>query len=531
MTFLDPLAFWLLPPAALLFFLQWRGMRHQTLPVDPRLLIGSAGRPVWRRLQLFALLLMIVALARPVLERPSETAVPDAEPVYLAIDASYSMRADDLEPNRFAFARRVIDRLLQTDAVHAFGLMAFTSNALMLSPPTRDHALLHSALAMLDTNNIMTKSTDLKALLERVAKLPERTKRLVIFSDGGDENDLGVLQTICTRAGIVVYSVACASNTGSRIPTGEGGWLRDKKGNMIISVQNPLLQRLAESTGGKAVDAPEASAAATQLTSALSDTLFESTGVEKAAYTELFWIPLLLALLLYATSVLRLPKRLTRLAAPLLLLFGIEAEAGVLDGFWLHRAYQDYEHKEWNVSVSALSHVTTPSLQRDYARGALYYQQGAYKKAGRVFSSIRSRDPETKQKLYYNLGNCAAKLGRFESARDFYVKALQLGKDAQTLSNLETVMFLMQRQKKKPAIHANKSVKASGKGGSSEQKPGGAKRQSQASGQGQSGSGTSKSGGAEKVKKTAAPPGEKHPIGSKAYDLINKGYINETRPW
>jgi len=505
MSFLEPMAFWLLLPAGVLIWRRRYAPATERFVLDPRLLIGGAGHPVWQQLKTVALLLMIVALARPVLHRPSLAPVPDAQPVYLAVDASYSMRAADRGVTRYAFARAVIDRLLRIDTVHPFGLMAFTSNALMLSPPTRDRALLESALAMLDTNNIITRSTDLATLFESVSKLPEGTKRLVIFSDGGDGGDPARLLQLCRAAGIVVYGVACASGAGSPVPTDGGGWLRDGHGNMIISVQNPLLQQLAEATGGTAVDTADADAAADALASALSETVSGGKTAEASRYTELFWIPLLAALLLYTAAVLRPPRRLRRLAAPLLLLLGLQAEAGMLDGYWLQRAYSDYGAGDWNASAAALAHVAEPSLQREYMQGALYYRQGAYKKAGQVFSAIRSHDPQVKRILYYNLGNCAARLGRYKSARDFYVKALQLGDDPDARENLAQLLFLTEQQQKKPAVHADKSVKASGKGGESEQKPSETKRASSKSGEGQSGSGGAKGGSAQQVRK-AVPP-------------------------
>lgn len=531
MTFLQPWAFWLMLPVALLLLLRFRQIRYPEISLDERLLLGSSKHPFLHLLSVLSLMLMVVALARPVLKKPSVQSVQKAKAVYLAIDTSQSMYAKDRLPNRFSYAKSVIEHLLEIDVHHPFGLIAFTTNALILSPPTEDHRLIGTALESLNTEYIITHGTDMKALLEFISRMPEATKRLVIFSDGGDDHDLSALVNLSKESGIIIYSVACASERGSPIPERSGAWLKDKNGNMVISIQNPILKHLAKATGGNAIKSADAATAAQELYDALSDELFLGTKNVKMAYSEIFWIPLMAALLLYLSALLSMPRFLKRFLVPLLLLTGIHAEAGMLDRFWLHRAYDAYNTGDLNATEAALSHIAEPSLQREYTLGALYYAQGAYKKAGQTFASIESTDPKVKQNLLYNLGNCAVKLGRYKSARAFYVNALQLGDDPESVENLSQILFLIQKQKKKPIIHANRSVKASGTGSSSEKKKSSSQRESKKSGQGQSGGGGAKGGGVKKVRKPSEPGNLKHPVGSKAYDLINKGYTNEARPW
>ncbi|WP_457595264.1 VWA domain-containing protein [Hydrogenimonas sp.] len=532
MAFLNPWVFWFLVPVALLALLQRERRKEAVSPLHEKIMLDTPASKRIYRLQIWALVLMVAALARPVVQHPSVVDDMSAAPVYLALDLSASMRATDRKPSRLAYAKRVIERLLERDENRPYGLFGFTTNALILSPATRDHQLVEAAIESLNPDYIITRGTDLASLVETVAKMPQKRKRLVIFSDGGEEREIGSLLRRCSESGIRVYAVACATSGGATIPGASGGLLRDKDGRLVISVQNPSLGELAEATGGVFIDTADASDAARQLADALDEDLFTARQEVRVGYTELFWIPLLPALLLYLASIVSLPAPLKRVGAAVALLLGMQqADAGLLDLWRLHRAYDAYARGDFNRTLSELGSVRERSLQRAYAEASAYYKTGAYKKAARILSSIRTDDPHLKAAILYDLGNCAVKIGRFESARDFYLKSLRLREDPDTEANLAAVLFVHQKRHKKPLVKANKAVAASGKGEGSEKKSSGTSRKSRSAGPGQSGSGGVRKKGERHSQKSLTAGAVKFPLGSKTYELINKGYIDERKPW
>ena len=334
MTLLHPQFLWLLVPLALFAWLRYREAGAARLPVHPKLILENRRTALVRLAPFIALAWMVAALARPVMVEDESRQTPGLSTLYLAIDASRSMRATDKKPDRYTFAKRSIETLVRRDKRHRFGLLAFTTNALILSPPTEDARLIEAALEAFNPSYILTHGTSLKSLLAYVAKLSGETKELVIFSDGGDREDMGELLQLAKKHGIRVYAVACATEAGSKIPM-DGGWLRDERGRLVISTLNPRLERLALESGGAFIDEESPEVVADALMESV-ETVEEETRQERVRYRELFWVPLTLGILFFLTGTLSLGA-LKRLAAPLLLLLGMQAEAGWLDLWRLHQ--------------------------------------------------------------------------------------------------------------------------------------------------------------------------------------------------
>jgi Ca-activated chloride channel family protein len=147
MTFAAPellIALALVPLALIGYLLiQRRRTRYAVRFTNVDLLRNIAPRtPSWRRhlppiLYLAALAALAVALARPamVVAVPKEQAT-----VVLAIDVSRSMEATDVSPTRLdaavAAATTFVDKM---PAKFKVGLVAFSTSARLVVPPTEDH--------------------------------------------------------------------------------------------------------------------------------------------------------------------------------------------------------------------------------------------------------------------------------------------------------------------------------------------------------------------------------------------------------
>lgn len=245
-------------------------------------------------------------------------------------------------------------------------------------------------------------------------------------------------------------------------------------------------------------------------------------------YRELYQIPLLFALLLF----LMLHTRAVKFLLLTFTLLGISAEASILENYYLDKAYQSYQGKEFNTTKIYLSKLDTPSLQSRFALGNTYYKQGAYKKALKTYLSIRSTSPLIKQKLYYNIANCYAKQEAYEKAKMYYTKALQLGDDKDAKANLALVVLLADKKSAQLGIAHPKSQSSDS---SKSQQQEGKEEETRNEDEPSSGSGDggeeSQSKEQEKNKLILDSKQEKQPLSSKVYELINKGYIHEKQPW
>jgi Ca-activated chloride channel family protein len=96
-----------------------------------------------------ALALLLVGLARPQVERMVLT---ERATVILVVDTSRSMQARDVEPTRLGAAQESVRTFLDTapDKLRV-GLVVFAGEAQVATPATRDHDLVRTAVAEIDT--------------------------------------------------------------------------------------------------------------------------------------------------------------------------------------------------------------------------------------------------------------------------------------------------------------------------------------------------------------------------------------------
>ncbi len=481
---------------------------------------------------LIILVLIVLALSRPVVMQGIEESPIEAQEYIIALDLSYSMRARDIRPDRYTFAKETISALLEQNPADNIMLIAFTTNPLLLSPPTTDHVLIKVALKSLNPEYILTRGTSLQRLFDKVASMQSREKHLVLISDGGEEKDLSSLEESVKKGNIHLHILALGSTEGATVENPDGSLLKDSEGQLVISRINPLLGQLASVTGGSYMTAASTPGAAAR---SLYDSLQAQSGngqtitKKQHRYTDLYGIPLLFAALFF----MMLHTRAMRYLLVALTFLGVTAEASMLDGYRVHQAYHAYDTDDLNRSEAWLKSVEVPSLQSRFALGNVYYRKGEYAKALKLFSSIRSTSPAVKQKLYYNMANCYARQEAYGKAKIYYTKALQLGEDADARANLALVALLADRKAAELGIAHPKS-QSSDASKSQEQEE--SKKESRSEDQPSSGSGSggenSKSKKEQEKKKLLLDPDtEQQPLSSKVYELINKGYINEQKPW
>ncbi|GAB2952775.1 hypothetical protein GCM10027048_17510 [Hymenobacter coalescens] len=186
--------------------------------------------------------------------------------LWLLVDLSRSMDADDVAPSRLQKARAALLELIRRFPADRIGLVVFSSEAYVHCPLTYDQDALLLLLGTLDTRLVPAGSTDLTQPLElalarasatasQAAGAPPRATALVLVSDGEDfgENLEAVIRDL-TRSGMRLYSVGVGTTSGGRIPRA-GGYVRDAQGKPAISRLQPIpLRRLAEATGGVYVE-------------------------------------------------------------------------------------------------------------------------------------------------------------------------------------------------------------------------------------------------------------------------------------
>lgn len=529
MTLLYPLTLLLLIPLYLFYKQSLKNIHRE--------------KKLQRRLFFLSLFFMIVALSRPVISNTLVEQKFDAQDFIIAVDASYSMQAQDLKPTRYAVVKENIYTLLNSFHKDRFSIFAFTSNAMLISPPTTDTQISFLALQTFNPKYILTKGTSLFNLLKAVAKTSYEKKRLIIFSDGGEEHDLDRLVTFTKKNRIIPYVVATSSQKGS-ILYENSKKLTDENGNLVISRANPILKDFATQSGGKYYALNSSSSSVVE--DLIADLSKEDDDVQSKinilSYTELSTIAIIFALVSFFVAITKIQELFL-----LVVLFFIpnHADASYVDFYYLDRGYTAFHVHNYKDAAVAFNKVT-PSVQSYYNLGVSYYKDKQYKNAIKIFSQIKTTDPKLKQKLFYNMGNCATQLQKYERAKIYYQKALAFGYDKESYENLMLVYNLKEKKDISdmlPPTEIKNQMQASKKTESKKDKEKNQKENkdnskssdSKATNEAiKSSNGSASSKGKEKKKtdeKNDTINKAKYKIGYKAYEMINEGFTNEQHPW
>jgi len=480
---------------------------------------------------------MIIAMAQPALKHALHDEKFDSQDYIIAIDASYSMQANDLKPSRYEMAKKAIKKLLKLHPKDRFTLFAFTSKALLIAPPTTDTAISIDALNALNPRYILTKSTSLHNLFNTIAKSSFKQKKLIIFSDGGDEHDVSSLVSILKKNNIIPYFVATASQKGAALQK-DGAYLKNANNALVISKINPSLEEIASRSDGKYYEL-----SSLDIINTLSDDIANNQTHKKAkikvqSYKELFYIPLAIALVLYFMSITKIHQIFVFL--PLLLIYPHKADAGLLDFHYLTQAKHYYKTKEYLQSARAFDDMS-PSFRSYFNAGTAYYKAKQYHTALKYFSLLKTPNKRLKALVYYDIANCAVHLMQYERAQKYYMASLALHEDKDALYNLNLLRKMHRATRPSPPNSLkNKNKKHEKKATKIKSKHSKEKKNNKSAGSSTNRSAQKSKNGAggnkkkhktTSVKKKKEKTNATYKMGYKAYELINKGYTDEKEPW
>lgn len=187
------LLFWFVPVAAFIIILYLLKIRRRPVRVPaiflfPHITTDVRANALWQRLrfnwlmilQLIAVLLLLMALARPMIKGHGIA----GQTVVFVLDASASMKASDVKPDRFAEAKRRIQRWLNDLSArdHA-ALIAVSTEPKVIAPLSTDHKRLMDTLERLRaTDGPSDLGTALRLAVALVENRPNA--QIVLISDG-----------------------------------------------------------------------------------------------------------------------------------------------------------------------------------------------------------------------------------------------------------------------------------------------------------------------------------------------------------
>jgi Ca-activated chloride channel homolog len=215
-------------------------------------------------LKALGLCLFAVALAQPQCGSRTELARRRGIDLVVAVDASKSMLARDVAPDRLDRAKLELNALLDSLKGDRVGIVAFAGDAYVQCPLTSDYAAAKLFLKAVDPDQMQQGGTNIGAALALAQNMLESADRgakdrvVVLLSDGEDLSgeEMEAAESL-HAAGVKVYAVGIGSDAGEPIPelgkSGEVlGYKKDAQGNTVLSrLDRAGLEAVAQLTGGE----------------------------------------------------------------------------------------------------------------------------------------------------------------------------------------------------------------------------------------------------------------------------------------
>lgn len=215
-------------------------------------------------LKLLALVLAIVALARPQISDSRVKRNIEGIDIVIALDVSDSMLIEDMKPsNRLEAAKETIKKFISKRTSDRIGLIVFAGESFTLVPPTLDYQMILERAQEITTaaNAHIKDGTAIGVALANAAgrlKDSNARSRVIIFMTDGENNsgtiDPETALEVAKGYGIKIYSIGIGKDGPTRIPI----YQRDMWGQKFktyqpfqSTVNEELLGKMASETGGK----------------------------------------------------------------------------------------------------------------------------------------------------------------------------------------------------------------------------------------------------------------------------------------
>lgn len=217
-------------------------------------------RLVWKMiLRSLYFSLFLIALTGPSIGSAMKEIKQEGKDIFLAIDLSRSMNAEDINPSRLQRVKFELKNLVKNFSSDRLGIIIFSSEAFIQCPLTFDQNVIQLHLDGLNSGLVPNSGTDIAAPLKLAfskfqtdESQEPKSKAIILISDGEDFGD-GLEETLSelNSDGIKVFSMGIGTANGSTIPRGSGVVIDQSTNRPAISkLTSDNLKRIASDTGG-----------------------------------------------------------------------------------------------------------------------------------------------------------------------------------------------------------------------------------------------------------------------------------------
>ena len=208
---------------------------------------------------LLALAFLVVGWANPQWGSRKEKVKRKSVDIFIALDISRSMMAQDVPPNRMERAKKFAQNLVEEMKGDRVGVIIFAGNAYLQTPLTTDYAAAQLFLKTANPEMAPSQGTaisDAINLAENVFGEDNKAHKALVVITDGENHDEETLERAkeANENGLMIFSVGVGTTEGDFIPVNYGSrqeYMRDQAGNPVRSQLNEtMLRDLANAGNG-----------------------------------------------------------------------------------------------------------------------------------------------------------------------------------------------------------------------------------------------------------------------------------------
>ncbi len=206
-------------------------------------------------LRIFALSMVIVAIARPRSSEQLEKVDTEGIDIVLAMDVSTSMLARDLTPDRISASKDIAIEFIAQRPADRMGIVVFAGESFTQCPLTTDRATLINLMKEVQTDLIEDGTAIGNGLATAVARMKDsdaKSRVVILLTDG--VNNRGEISPqmaaeIAKTYGVRVYTIGVGKEEMAPYPVMTPWGIEVQ--NVKVEIDEALLSEIAESTGGR----------------------------------------------------------------------------------------------------------------------------------------------------------------------------------------------------------------------------------------------------------------------------------------
>ncbi len=206
-------------------------------------------------LRIFALVIIILAVARPRSSEQMDKVDTEGIDIILTMDVSTSMLARDFTPDRISAAKDIAIEFISQRPYDRMGIVVFAGESYTQCPLTTDRATLINLMKEISTDLIEDGTAIGNGLATAVARMKDsdaKSRVIILLTDG--VNNRGEITPqmaaeIAKTYGIRVYTIGVGANGMAPYPVMTPWGVDIQK--VQVEIDEDLLSEIAESTGGR----------------------------------------------------------------------------------------------------------------------------------------------------------------------------------------------------------------------------------------------------------------------------------------